>query len=105
MKTFVIYNRNTGEILQTHVQTDDLHDDAETLLQTVRPGAQGEDIDVMAVDALAPGTRYRVDVKAKQLVTVEGSEAAGAGGAFVQQVGGDPRIARTVIIQLRQRQP
>ena len=104
MKTFVIFDRKTGEILQTHVQMDDLHDGPEALLKLVRPEATGVAVDVMEVEGLAPGTSYRVDVKGKKLTAVDGKKAQGAGGAFVQSVDGDPRTARTVIFDTERRE-
>ena len=103
MKTFIIFDRKTGEILQTHVQTDDLHRTPEELVKIARPEARSEAIDVMVVEGLSPGTRYQVDVKAKKLTPVEESKAPGAGGAFVQPAGGDPSTARTVVFQTRQK--
>lgn len=103
MKTHVIYNRKTGEILQTHVQTDDLHKDPEELLQMARPEAKGVVLDVMEAEGMVSGTGYRVDVKRKKLVPVGRRKARGAGGAFVQPSGGDPRMARTVFLPMEQK--
>jgi hypothetical protein len=103
MKTFVIYDRKTGEILQTHLQADELHYSPEELLKTVRPEAEGMAVEVMEVDSLAPGASYRVDVKGKKLMPVDISKARGAGGAFVQPVDGDPLKARTVVFDVGQR--
>jgi hypothetical protein len=100
MKTFVIFDRKTGEILQTHVQTGDLHGSPEEIVKMARPAAQGEAVDIMAVEELAPGTSYRVDVKAKKLVAVDGGKTRGAGGASVRPVGGDPRMARHVLLPM-----
>jgi hypothetical protein len=104
MKTFVIFDRKTGEILQTHMQTDELHKSPQELLKTVRPEAEGVAVDVMEVEILAPGTSYRVDVRGKKLLPVERSKTRGAGGAFVQPAGGDPLRARTVVFDVGQRE-
>jgi hypothetical protein len=103
MKTFVIFDSKTGEILQTHVQTDEGHGRAEDLLKRARAEAQPETVDFMAVETLAPGTSYRVDVKAKKLISVERNKVKGAGGGVVQSVAGDPRTARTVFFQMAQK--
>jgi hypothetical protein len=102
MKTFVIFDRKTGEILQSHIQTDGLHSSPEDLLKTVRPEADGGAVDVMEVEGLAPGASYRVDVKGKKLMSVEPSKAHGTGGAFVQPAVGDPLRTRTVIFDVGQ---
>jgi hypothetical protein len=100
MKTFVIFDRKTGEILQTHVESGDLHTGPEGLLKTARPEAKPDAVGVMEVEALTPGVSYRVDVKAKRLVQAEGGTARGGAGAFVQPVGGDYHAARHVIVQV-----
>lgn len=100
MKTFVIFDRKTGEILQTHIQPTELHYSPEELLKTVRPEAEGVAVDVMEVEGFAPGTSYRVDVKGKKLIPVDRSKARGAGGAFVQPADGDPLKTRTVLFDV-----
>jgi hypothetical protein len=97
MKTFVIFDRKTGEILQTHVQPEDLPGSLEDLLRVARPEAPREAVDILAVEELAPGTSYRVDVKERKLVPMVKGKARGAGGAFAQPAGGDPRQARTLV--------
>ncbi len=100
MKTFVIFDKKTGEILQTHVQIDDLHYAPDELLKIARPGAQTEIVDLMTVESLALGTSYRVDVKGRKLIPVEVAKAKGGGGARVLPAGGDPLMAQTVIFNL-----
>lgn len=103
MKTFVIFDSKTGEILQTHVQTDEGHGRAEDLLKRARPKAQRETVELMAVETLASGSSYRVDVKAKKLISVERNKVKGAGGGVVQSVAGDPRTARAVFFEIAQK--
>ena len=98
MRTFVIYDRKTGEILQTHVQTDDCCTGREMLLQIARPESRDEAVEVLEVDRLTPGAHYRVDLKAKKLALAEKGKGKGAGGASVQPAGGDPGNARTVFV-------
>jgi hypothetical protein len=103
MKTFIIFDRQSGEILQTHVQAEDLRGSHHDLLSAVRPGATTEAVDVIQAESLAPGGAYRVDVKTRKLVHAEGGAPRGAGGAFLQPVGGDPRSARTVVVHVKER--
>jgi hypothetical protein len=98
MKTFAVFDAKTGEILQTHVQSGDLHGGPEELLRTVRPEAKLDAVGVIEVQGLVPGGNYRVDVNAKKLIQAEAGTARGAAGAFVQPLGGDPRAARHVVI-------
>jgi hypothetical protein len=100
MKTFIIFDRETGEILQTHMQPDDLHNGPEDLLKVVRPEGESEDVGVMEVEGLEPGTSYQVDIKGKKLMPVDRNETRGTGGAFVQSVDGDPLRAKTVVFHL-----
>jgi hypothetical protein len=98
MKTFVIFDRKTGELLQTHVQAGELHGGPEELLRTARPEAKPESVGVMEVEALSPGVNYRVDVKAKRLVPAEGGAARGAAGASVQSLQREPHTAKHVVV-------
>jgi hypothetical protein len=100
MKTFVIFDRKTGEILQTHVQTGDYHAGTEHLLKTVRPEASSDAVDVVAVQDMVPGASYRVDVKTKRLVPAKANEVRGTGGAFVRTAGDAPHAARTVVLHI-----
>ncbi|SRR6266496_4996126 len=103
MKTFVIFDRKTGEVLQTHVQAHDRQLSAEELLRMARPEVHADGVDILAVDALEPGPGYRVDVKARTLVPVEGGAARGAGGGSAHSVGGDPRTAQRVTFRVEQK--
>ena len=100
MKTFVIYDRKTGEILQAHAQAGDPHGGPEGLLKSARPEAKPDAVGVLEVEALAPGVGYRVDVKAKRLVAADGGAARGAGGASVSPAGGDPEAARHAVVHV-----
>jgi hypothetical protein len=100
MKTYVIYDRKTGEILQTHVRTDD-RGGPQDIVSMARREADRQSIDVLPVDQIVPGAGYKVDVKTKKLVAVEPNKVKGASAAFVQPVGGDPRVARKVFFDVR----
>ena len=104
MKTFIIFNRKSGEISQTHVQAGDLRSCQEEFLKIARPEAEGANIDIMEVEGLMPGISYRVDVKTKKLVEMERGKARGAGVAHMQPVNGDPLTARTVFLHLEKRE-
>ena len=88
-----------------HVQMSDLSCTPEELVKRVRPEAESAAIDVMAVEDLSPGTRYRVDVETKTLISVK-EGTSGAGGGFLQLAGvagGDPEKAQTVMFEVRQK--
>src|SRR5262245_45142786 len=104
MKTFVIFDRKTGEILQTRAQTDDIPDSAQDVLKMTRYGAKGEPVDIMEVETMTPGTMYRVDVKARKLTPVAEGKAPGAGGAFMQSSVTRPPTARTELFDVRKKQ-
>ena len=101
MKTYVVFDRKTGEILRTHVQTDDHSDAAEHISKTANPESQGVAVDVLEVEDLAPSVSYRVDLKTKKLIPTEANKTRGSGGGFVQPSAGDLRSARRMFIDAR----
>jgi hypothetical protein len=100
MKTYVVFDRKTGEILRTHVQSDDHHDATEHILKTGNPDLQ-RTADVLEVEALTPGASYKIDPKTKKLITIEAGQSRGSGGAFVQPLAGDLSSARTSFVDVR----
>ncbi len=96
MRTFVIFDRKTGEVLQTHVTTDDVADEADDIIRMARPEAMDRAAGLLEVDTLEAGERYRVDVKANRLILQD--KTSGAGAAGVQIVAGDVREARQRIV-------
>jgi hypothetical protein len=98
MKTYVIFDRKTGDILQVHVQAEAHHGGPEHLVRTVRPEAKVDAVDILEVAGLAPGASYRVDVKARKLIHTEGGASKGAAGASVQPLKGDVNRARAVVM-------
>ncbi|HMM42712.1 MAG TPA: hypothetical protein PKA95_12485 [Thermomicrobiales bacterium] len=96
MKTYVIFDRKTGEVLQTHVATDDAADNPDNILRMASPDAT-ERAGVLEVDTIDSATGHRVDLKSNELVRHD--KASGAGAAGVQSSDGDPRGARTVILR------
>jgi hypothetical protein len=101
MKTYVVFDRKTGEILRTHVQTDDHSDAAEHIAKTANPDLQRVAVEVLEVEELAPSVSYRVDLKAKKLVATEPDKTRGSGGGVVQASAGIPRSARKTFIDAR----
>jgi hypothetical protein len=100
MKTYVVFDRKTGEILKTHVQTAEHAEPSEHFLKTM-PDAERSAVDVLAVPEITAGSSYRVDVKARKLIPLVLEKAKGAGGGFVQPAGGDPRLARRIFFDRR----
>jgi len=98
MKTFVLFDRKTGQVVQTHVRSDDTPCDPEHLLRELRTEKEASGLGVLEVDRLRPDTAYRVDPKSRKLVAADPDKAKGMGGATVQTAGGDPLKARTVIV-------
>lgn len=103
MRTFVIFDRRTGDVVQTHMQRADIQEDPEELLKRARPGANVETFAVIEVEDLVPGAGHRVDAKERKLTDVAIDEVQGTGGAFVQPVGGDLATARTVVVSEKER--
>jgi hypothetical protein len=102
MKTYVVFDRKTGEILRTHVQTDDHSDAAEHISKTASPDLQRVAVDVLeVVEPLTPSVSYRVDLKQKKLVATEPNKTRGSGGAIVQSSAGVPRSGRRSFIDAR----
>ena len=101
MKTYVVFDRKTGEILRTHVQTDDHYDATEHILKTAHPDSQRIAVDVLEVEGLAPSASYRVDIKTKKLIPVEADKTRGSGGGLVQPSAGELRSARKTFVDVR----
>lgn len=102
MKTYVVFDRKTGEIVQTHVRTDRNYGRDEDLLRTAKPEGH-QNLDILAVDEIVPGTGYKVDTKARKLVPADANKLRGTGGAVVQHSGGISRTAETRFFNTRQK--
>jgi hypothetical protein len=96
MKTYVIFDKTTGEILQTHVHTHDLYSTPEEVVSMARGGREQEGIGAIEVPDLRAEDAFRVDVKTGKLIRAEPGELKGFGGAFVQAAGAkpDPRLTK-----------
>ncbi len=103
MTTYVLFDKKTGEIVQTHVQTDTSRGRPEDIVRMAKPEAR-EALDVLAVDQLTPGASYKVDIKARKLVQVDHSKVRGFGGASVQRAGGDPGAARRLFFDPKEKE-
>jgi hypothetical protein len=101
MKTYVVFDRKTGEILRTHVQTGEHSDAAEHISKTSDPDLRRAAVDVLEVEGLTPGVSYRLDLKTKKLVSIKADKARGSGSAFVQPSAGVLRSARKTFIDVR----
>ncbi len=99
MKTFVVFDRKTGEILQTHISAGHSLNDREDVLR-MRADAE-RSVDVIEVDELAPGRAYKVDMKAGKLLPVEATKSKGSGGGSVR-LADDLGSARTIFFDYRQ---
>ena len=102
MTTYVLFDKKTGEVLQTHVRTDASRGRPEDIVRMAKPEAR-EAIDFIAVEQLTPGASYRVDTKARKLIQVDNSKVRGFGGASVQRAGGDPGAARRLFFDLKEK--
>jgi hypothetical protein len=49
MKTYVIFDRKSGDVLQTHVRSDDHHGEMQDLLRELRPESKPDSLDVLHV--------------------------------------------------------
>lgn len=81
MPTYVIFNRKTGEPVQTHHHPEDLPVSREWLLAITDPEHNRDDLDVTIVD---PATTkmdrdHRVDVASGKLQPVKGGKIRGFG--------------------------
>ena len=104
MKTFVIFDRKTGAVLQTHVQSGDEQGGSDDLLRTARPEAKAGTVGLLEVEGVEPGRNYRVDLKTRKLVLDKGTKRkAGSGGAHLLPVGGDAGSVRTEVLNLGER--
>src|SRR5262245_22959901 len=106
MKSYVLFDRTTGELVQMHVEMDDLPENCTEHLEKLSRQRADPPVEFLEAETLQPCTSDSVDIKAMKLVPVDESKAKGAGGAVVQSIEGDPLAARTVIFQSDQeRQP
>lgn len=77
MKTYIIFERKTGNIVHTHVQAEEIPTSREDLLKLIEPNYDVRALDVLVVADISSRKFYRVNVKTGQL---EESDAKGAVG-------------------------
>ena len=104
MKTLVIFDRKSGEILHTHLQTEDRQQTKGELLPRIRHGLHHDETDILEVESLEPGVGYRVDVKENKLVRVRDGKVSGIGGGGVQRLSADSGHVRTTVFDTKSRQ-
>jgi hypothetical protein len=106
MKTYVIFDRKSGDVVQTHVRSDDRHGEMQDLLRELRPESKPDSLDVLHVtERLVPGTRYRVDTKVKQLVAVDGTKGRGFGAGSIHRIENGPKDAQRILVQVKPETP
>ena len=98
--TYVIFNKNTGEMLQTHIVPDEMDVTREALLASVDEAHDRETLDVMVVDGLRLQERklYRIVPATGQMEVADESTARGVGSGRAHAVG-EPRPPRTAEIR------
>jgi hypothetical protein len=99
-RTFVVYERATGRIVQTHVQLGDEHGDPGELLQVLRPDA-GDAFALLEAAPPHPGVACRVDPVAGAVVPGDGGGRPDGGGGGASAYPGDPRSVRVVTFRDR----
>lgn len=101
MQTYLVFNEKTGEVVQTHIEADDVKTNPDDLLKTVDPSQDRKSLDVLVVNNLAVGESYRVDVKTRTVFKVDSQDVAGFGGGMTGAIGlrQDPQFVKTVYTQ------
>lgn len=106
MKTYVIFDRKSGDVVQTHVRSDDRHGEMQDLLRELRPESKPDSLDVLPVtERLAPGMCYRVDTKVKKLVAVDGTKGRGFGAGSIHRIENGPKDAQRILVQVKPETP
>jgi hypothetical protein len=84
MPTHVVFDRTSGEIVHTHVESEDVQSAPEDILALVDPAHEHSQLDVMSVEeSLSPGSGpVYVDQAARRLVSLEEGKTKGNGGAL-----------------------
>ena len=98
MRTYVIFNGKTGEIVHTHTEGEELRTSHDDVIAMVDPSHDRKVLEVAMADSISPDECYRVDVKTKKLECVDPDKVpgfgSGSGGpAAVARV---PRVVKTV---------
>ncbi len=78
----MIFNRNTGEAVHTHITSDDVSISFEDLLALVDPSLDRKLLDIHIVnpsDVVSPGKLYRIDPELHKLKSASAEEIKGFG--------------------------
>jgi hypothetical protein len=84
MRTFFIYNTDTGEVVRTHVADEMLFLTRDDLLVHVRSRADKDKLAVLEVPNVAPGECYQVDLATKSIRKVLAADIRGFGGCILR---------------------
>ena len=98
MRTFVIFNNKSGEIVHTHVEDEEVCSSPEDVLAVVDPSLDRRTLEVLEVAGISPGQCYRVNAKTRKLEPVQANQISGFGQGAVRQVRaeGSPRMVKIV---------
>lgn len=91
MATYLIYDRNSGRVVHTHVQADDLPLSREGLMALVDRRQDVSSLAALLVDPaqIKEDYLYRVDPASKQLQQVDSKAASGSGAGAIRHVSAD----------------
>lgn len=81
MAMYIVYDQHNGQIVHTHVQSEDLPMSREALMALLERGQDHARLATILVDPkqVTPEGLYRVDPKSRELQPVDDQAAAGFG--------------------------
>jgi hypothetical protein len=102
---YVIFNRKTGELVQTHIEPEEVRTPREELLSMVDPIHEQSELDVVLVDpeSISVNTSYRIEIETGKLIAIGQSETAGFGSGTARQF--DPEAITAPVRTVYQRGP
>ena len=91
MAMYVIYDRENGQIVHTHIQSGDLPLDREGLLALVQPAREHAKLATITVapEEVKEGRVYKVDPASGRLLEVDNATGGGFGMGGVTRVSTD----------------
>lgn len=98
MRTYMIFNTKTGEIVHTHLETDGASSTHDDIFVLIDPAHDRNLLEILEVGYISPGESYRVNVETKTLERVEPEKTLGFGSGHVQSFGEvrAPRMVKVV---------